>query len=360
MKSLPLERFESLSPERFKEYLKNKNWQKHKEIANVLSIWVYVRGKDKIGLLLPLDPELVDFSKRMAEAVDVLAEVEQLSQEEILLALESPVRVASKEKREILNIKISDLYDKEKREVAAKNIGLVFKSFQDLIDVFGEFNPRRYSSKIQALKNLELSFKRVYGGSFGVQVAFPSDQQPDIYGNNIAEKVSQEFFDLVKASNEENVNRFKEMLLGYKGNPSKKIKSFFSKLATLEANIDFDWGATNPENSERASIDYANILRAIEVISKIELEEIIEFTIIGRLRVAGEGKSKKERQFLLKDIEDDVIYEGIIDQKVLEDESIELIIGKVYEATLQEETSKDSSDAEIKKYTLVGLELRSA
>lgn len=273
MKTLPLERFEFLSPERFKQYLKSKDWYKHKEVPKVLSIWVYERGEDKVGLLLPLDPEFVDFSKRMSEAVDVLAEVEHLSQEELLLVLESPARTASEKKRDILNIKISSLDNKDKREVSAKNLGLIFQSFQNLIYSFGESNPRRYSSKIQTHKQLELALLETFKGSFGVQIAFPENHQLDRYEKIIVEEVSREFFDLMKASNDKSVGQFKERLLKYKGDSSKKIKSFFSELAKLKANFDFDWGATNPENSDRVSLDYEKILRAIKTIKKIELKE---------------------------------------------------------------------------------------
>ncbi|MGK7929704.1 MAG: hypothetical protein AB4290_31420 [Spirulina sp.] len=107
MKTLPLERFESISPERFGKYLKDNNWKKHKEVPNVLSIWIYEKEKEKIGLLLPLDPELVDFSKRMAEAVEILEEVEQRSQEEILVLLEDRTKITEAKKRNSLNIKIA-------------------------------------------------------------------------------------------------------------------------------------------------------------------------------------------------------------------------------------------------------------
>ncbi|WP_204104609.1 MULTISPECIES: hypothetical protein [Spirulina sp. CCY15215] len=361
MKTLPLERFESIFPERFIQYLENNNWQKHKEVADVLSIWVYERDEEKFGLLLPLDSELVDFSKRMAEAVGVLEEVEQISQEEILLALEAPSRIALEKKREILNIKISSFLDKGKREVPAKNLGLVFKSLQELLDIFGGFKPSRYSSLNQTKKKLELSVLGTFKGSFGVQVAFPPNQQFDIHGKTLAEEVSQEFFNLMKASNAKNVDQFKAILSEYKGDPSKKIKSFFSELAKLESDLNFDWGATNPENSDRANLDYANILRALEIIKKIELEEPRQFKIVGRLIVAGEGVKKKERKFLIKDIEDSTEYEGAINAKITEDDSIDLIIGKVYEATLEEETKiQEVTQTEIKNYTLVELKLKTA
>lgn len=75
--------------------------------------------------------------------------------------------------------------------------------------------------------------------------------------------------------------------------------------------------------------------------------------------MAGEVLKKNERQFVLKEIENDTLYKGVIDRKVLEDKSVDLIIEKVYEATLEEETSiEEATQTEIKKYTLVGLELR--
>lgn len=75
-----VEKFKYIDPLQVEAYLVAHGWQKQQRQGDKAAIWTL----DGFEILLPLKPEIIDFSRRMAEVVETLALAETRSQLEIL------------------------------------------------------------------------------------------------------------------------------------------------------------------------------------------------------------------------------------------------------------------------------------
>ncbi|OUL27066.1 hypothetical protein BV378_10295 [Nostoc sp. RF31YmG] len=75
-----VEKFKYLDPLQVEAYLVAHGWQQQQRQGDKASIWTL----EGFEILLPLKPEIIDFSRRMGEVVETLALAETKSQLEIL------------------------------------------------------------------------------------------------------------------------------------------------------------------------------------------------------------------------------------------------------------------------------------
>ena len=74
----------NLSPQRVETYLKEHGWELQQKNGEKALIWTLA---DEFEILLPLQPEIIDFPRRMGEVLETLALSEKRSQIEILSEL---------------------------------------------------------------------------------------------------------------------------------------------------------------------------------------------------------------------------------------------------------------------------------
>jgi hypothetical protein len=75
----------SLDPDQVRSYLRLHHWQEERQIEDHTSLWTHSNlTGEPTEILLPLKPDYLDFSRRMAEVLQTLEIVEQISQLEIL------------------------------------------------------------------------------------------------------------------------------------------------------------------------------------------------------------------------------------------------------------------------------------
>ncbi|MFN6517306.1 MAG: hypothetical protein RMY29_022755 [Nostoc sp. CreGUA01] len=75
-----VEKFKYIDPLEVEAHLVAHGWQQQQRQGNKATIWTL----DDFEILLPLKPEIIDFSRRMAEVVETLALAETRSQQSIL------------------------------------------------------------------------------------------------------------------------------------------------------------------------------------------------------------------------------------------------------------------------------------
>ncbi len=78
-----VEKFKYIDPHQVEAYLIAHGWQQQQLRGDKASIWIL----NGFEILLPLKPEIIDFSRRMGEVVETLALAEMRSQQEILSTL---------------------------------------------------------------------------------------------------------------------------------------------------------------------------------------------------------------------------------------------------------------------------------
>ncbi|MGF1489863.1 MAG: hypothetical protein ACFBSE_22480 [Prochloraceae cyanobacterium] len=363
--SLTLEIINSISLKKIQEYLSIKGWKKKKEISGTASIWIRSIAGEKYGIILPLDREFIDFQDRLIEVFNILEEIEQRPKIEIIESLKNTSKIARQQNREIIEIKISSL-DGNKKEVESKNIGLVLKSLQDFFDEFGvlKFQDKPQADRSKLKSQLEMSLIDTFHGSFGIRLGLSKKlnyKQLKLFEDEasideISIEITETFIKIIQASSDSNTEILKKQIAELKGKSILKFKSLISYLITLKSDLLVDWGSVNPEKGGFAKISYSDIVRTLDIIEKQELEEPVTFEIIGKLVVAGVGKNKKRRKFVLLDSKEDREFQGTIAKEVVDKFDGNIELNKLYRITLEETLSINRlTQEERTTYTIIKL-----
>lgn len=356
----------SISLPKLETYLSINGWEKKKQIEKTASIWIYRKGTIKQGIILPLDRGFVDFEDRVLEIFLSLERIEKRPMIEIIESLKSTSIIAQQQNREIIEIKVSSLQE-NRNEVKTKSIGLVLKSLQDFFNAFGELKSKDKmpKDKRKVLSQLEISLIDTFHGSFGLRLGLSKAQYKqlellnDEYSNEeISIAATQKFIDLIQASSNQNAEGLKKQIKNLKGEPILRFKTLISHLIRLESNLFLDWGSVNPHKGGLAKISYVDIVRTLEIINKQELEDPIQFQIVGKLEVAGVGKNKNRRKFILVDSTDDSKeFQGTISPEVVQKFNGHIELTKLYRVTIEEKISiNELTGDEHTMYTIIELE----
>ncbi|NET62064.1 MAG: hypothetical protein F6K47_39910 [Symploca sp. SIO2E6] len=363
MIALELEReaISKISPVKLEKYLEDKGWTKTKVIGDIAAVWSYQKTDKTVGVLVPLDRDFADFDNRMMEVFIILEKVENRPRSAILATLQNTSIIAKAQHREILEFRFSYVYENN-QEAPAKKIGSVLKSLQDFLGAIGKskIQSKRLSVRQEMKSELELSIVETFTGSFGLRLGLSQGQprQLNLLEDPIAEQAAQDLLELISASTHEDSDILQEKISALYGKSSIKFKSFLTHLSTLQANLSLDWGSVDPGKGGFAEISYTNILRALEIINKKEVENPRRIYLIGKLMLAGVGNNKKYRKFIFEEQESHHDYQGTISKELLKNIGNDLNVGKkLYRATLEETTSVNTATGEEEtNYLLVELE----
>ncbi|QJB46321.1 hypothetical protein [Dolichospermum flos-aquae] len=339
------------------EYLETNNWIEEERIDTRAMILAQRKNNRNFSILLPLDPEIPDFSDRMYEVFKTLEFFEQRPISEIVNAVISVKQIAIEKQREILTLKFKFIDEISRRQVPAKKLGGVLTSIQELFDAVGQSESGKISDtgKIQKeiLERTELSLFETFQGSFGMKLALaPHPQQLNFLESPLAEKVTESFIRLINLSNNPDKAILKEYLLKLRKRSASRYRKFLQSLLNSNANFYFDWGSVNPEKGGKAVLSFDNVINTIEFINKMEVEAPEEYTVNGKLIAANENTKKLE----IIDFEDNKVYIGKATDYVMNKKDIELTIGRLYTTTIQEVSSINPATGEEKtEYTIINL-----
>ncbi|RCJ24145.1 hypothetical protein A6S26_19140 [Nostoc sp. ATCC 43529] len=236
-------------------------------------------------------------------------------------------------------------------------MGIVLNSLQELFDAVGQSESGKISENGRIQKEIaertELSVFETFQGSFGIKLALaPHPQQLNFLERPLAERVSETFIELIHLSNYPEKARLKEHLLRLRKRSASRYRKFLMTLLNSEANFYFDWGSVNPEKGGRAELSFDNVITTIEFINKMEVEDPSEYIVNGQLIAANKNTNNLE----IDAFQDKKRYIGKAINNVINNKAIELTIGKLYTATIQEISSINPATGEEKtEYTIINL-----
>ena len=313
-------------------YLENQGWKKTGEIENYASTWLL--EEEEIELLLPLNKNYSDFESRMLEVILILEELEERPRYEIFDVLKNTSKIASLQKREIIEIVIKSTFEK-KHEVNAENFGQVLRSAQKYILALGNLSGlgrKLREEEIIKKTELELSLISSFHGSFGIRLGFGTKQQLNLNNSSISKEVSELFMDLLQIGGEENISKFRKKISSIKKGTLKAFKPFIENLRTLESNIVFDWGSVGVEEEKIIQVPYSKILEMEDALSKEEERDLELIELEGKFIEVGVGHTKDQRHFIFEDDEGE-IFKGYISADAIEElreenKNLEIINGK--------------------------------
>ncbi len=333
-------------------YLLNQGWKKTGEIEGFASTWM-LQEKD-IELLLPLDKNYSDFEARMLEVIYILHNIEKRPSYEIFDALKNTSKIASNEGREIIEIVLKSVYEKNKYEINAENFGKVLKTIQKhlfaLGGVSGLGRPLKQTEKT-GKSELEISVLSTFHGSFGFRLGFGNQRQLDIENNCLSKTVSESFIRLLRISGEESISTFRQYISSLEKEISRTFRVFIQSLKTLESDFIFDWGSLGMEKEEIARLSYSKVLEVEDALSKEEEENPHQIQEQGQFIQAGLGKNKNERDFIFE-TKTGERRKGYISTELIEEfkeqgKSLELM-NRRYNVVIQENVKLNEVTGEIK------------
>ena len=347
IKSLTPDILRDVEPSRVEKYLRNHGWQEQRKISNNASIWSKeFSGHDgAFEILLPLNPEVPDFVRRIFEVVETLEISERLTQSQIIDELTDIKQIAKQMDREVINFALS-FPSNYGSEAPIASLGIILNSFQDTVNCIAHslfvqdeiVNIENISAMDQRLsrnrisqnlsKEMELSAFGSFKGSFGLKlVSAPSG----LFGNNLVVNSFKELVDLVGISND--VTGLREHLYRLRSKSARKYVAFLKSLAGASAGLDIEWGSTRANYGGHSQLTIENVQDALKVIQEMKTESIQNIRLQGRI-TQGDVNTK---HFKFKDIQG-VKYTGYIMSEAMPVSTI-LPLNKDCEVVVQETTT---------------------
>lgn len=282
-------------------YLKNQGWKKTGEIEGFASTWLLEEKETE--LLLPLNKEYSDFEARMLEVILILEDIEKRSSFEIIDVLKNTSNIAYNEGREIIEIVLQSVYDRNKHEINADNFGTVLRTTQKHLFALGGVSglgKRLNEREKRGKSELELSVLSTFHGSFGIRLGLANQRQLDTDNNCLSKTVSKSFMQLLRVSGEESISRFRIYIGSLEKQISQTFRLFIKSVKTLESDLIFDWGSLGIENEEIARLSYSKVLEVEDALNKEEEENPNQIEEKGQFIQAGLGRKKHERDFIFE------------------------------------------------------------
>jgi hypothetical protein len=345
-----------LDPEYVSEYLKNHDWQKNRDIGEIATVFYCLRESKRYEIILPIDTELVDYDSRVDDFLRVLSIVEKRSKSDIVKTLSTAGFTADIAKTEAIQLRFISQSFPHKHSFPARDIGNILSSLQELFDSVGQFASGKSSDKgpiSQEIKeNTRLSVSETFQGSFGVKLIIEPTIQPtqlgfldELSGESLPEIVSEWFLNLLEASREEHEVKLRTLLQTLNKRSSIKYRSFLKAIMQSNSDVDVDWGSQNPQKGKRTFLSKNDAISTIEIINKVEDEEPLKFSFVGKLISSMSEKEKAEFENI--ENEDEKYWASISNQDV--DRWVgSLVIRDTYNVEIEEVTSINLATGEEK------------
>ncbi len=357
--SISLEKFNALEPQTVANYLRDSHWRENEVVEHLHSIWRLNTVSDgEYVLLLPLNPEIPDFSYRMSDVVRVLASVEKRPEAELFNDLSSAAQIAREKGREILNMHLYFPAKSVNPEAPVKKLGKLLISLQDTLDAIGQFESGcatplgKISQEITDKTGMDVI--GIFKGSFGVRFASsPKSEQLDLWEPSLAEIVIDDFITLLNSSSDE--QKLKELTAKLQQRSVSRYRQFLLALTHSEADLRVEWGSPNQEKGGTAQLSCWDAWRAIAICDEVEITEPENLSIIGELLAV----NSEQKTFRIRDRHEGNIYFGKITDAVF-DSGVDLVVVKpprTYTALIQQTLEERPATGEaILKSKLLNLE----
>jgi hypothetical protein len=127
----------TLHPPKIADYLLNRGWHQHEQVADKASVWIKNAPEDEVEILLPLNSNAPDFVRRLTEVIETLEIVEQRSRSEILNDLAVVQQLAILMQREIIDFAIA-FPSTHSSYAPIEHLGKILCAFQSLIHQTGQ------------------------------------------------------------------------------------------------------------------------------------------------------------------------------------------------------------------------------
>lgn len=347
-----------VSLEKLLKYLKDTGWRKTKEIEGYLSIW---RFGDREGIFVPFDESAPDYEDAILKVLLTIERVEGRPATEILPALESTSKIASELCREIVDLRVLEsVFGGTSTEVPAKDIGLTLKSFQEFSHSLAQTRragKRKTDESLQ--QEAELSLTETYVGSFGLRLGFYGGaRQTDLFEGTLAEWIAQTLMDLVESSGFQDSGELIDRIAELNDKSLREFRALVKSLVGLGANIRLEWGSVNPEKGKIVELSYEDIVTTLTTLKKLQIQDSTTETRIGRLTLAGIGRSENQRRFVFLEDGTNKEYSGVIDLDLIDNLSENLELNKLYMGTFEKNIYLTEDDRQVVKLKLI--ELRSS
>jgi hypothetical protein len=344
-----------LEPNKVASYLIQNGWERGDQLGDKAYIWHKTSAVENLQILLPLKPEISDFSYRMYELVEVVSVEEGRPVSEVLSSLASESELAKKNNHELLSIALSYIGSQSSSRAPAKSLGVLLQTLQDLFDSLGQLEHGAPTERGVIPKDVtnctSLSLIGTFKGSFGVRLAASSAaEQANLLEQPLAVRTFGRLLSLLNTTDKRETQKLAELLISAKKRVVSNYKKFLISVAASNANLRFEWGSLTPNNGGMAWLSYESAVTTIGLIGELIDEVPEEYEILGVLV----GLDVDGRTFKIIELEDqNKIYRGNIaptfNKEVLE-------VPKIYWALLQENLKLNSTTGEAKiQYTLMAV-----
>jgi hypothetical protein len=356
--NLDLEDLQLIDPQKTLQYLKSNKWLEieSKSTEEYLILKHSIQDKKEAYILLPLDSTIPDYASRIYDLIKVISIVENRSQSDVLNSIKSAKELAEEIDRDILNFKLK-FKDSTQREVLAAQLGELLISFQNLIVgiTCSQMGVPNIAGRIpnSIIEKSRVSVIGTFEGSFGLRIApTPSSTgQLDILQKTVMRQAFEELFYLVKVSKDDK-NFLKQKLVKLGKRSTSSYRNFLVALYKMKTDNTLEWGSSDKILGDSLEFTYQAVAKALAIVSDEVSEKPIEFEIYGRWI----GGNKRQKNFEIKDDQNEKTYKGVVDSKALED--IKLAnIDKSYNVTISEELILNEVTQEVTtKHVLLKLE----
>jgi hypothetical protein len=344
-----------LEPNKVASYLIRNGWERGDQLGGKAYIWHKTSAVENLQILLPLKPEISDFSYRMYELVEVVSVEEGRPVSEVLSSLASESELAKKNNQELLSIALSYIGSQSSSRAPAKSLGVLLQTLQDLFDSLGQLEHGAPTERGVIPKDVtnctSLSLIGTFKGSFGVRLAASSAaEQANLLEQPLAVRTFGRLLSLLNTTDKRETQKLAELLISAKKRVVSNYKKFLISVAASNADLRFEWGSLTPNNGGMAWLSYESAVTTIGLIGELIDEVPEEYEILGVLV----GLDVDGRTFKIIELEDqNKIYRGNI-APTFNKEALE--VPKIYWALLQENLKLNSTTGEAKiQYTLMAV-----
>jgi hypothetical protein len=280
-----------------------------------------------------------------------------------ILEKQDVAQIAVQKNREILDLAF-EFPNRNPMEAPASNLGMLLKSFQNLIDAIGQANDGspttqgKIPSKIT--DRTELTIIGTFAGSFGIELASsPSSQiNMNLFEDSLVRDAIEKFLELVKLSNdsEDNKEALRKQLFELKSRAASGYSEFLENLLSAKAKLRINWGSTKLEKGGSAELPLASARAALRIAQETSEENEKQYQVSAKLI----GGNVRTKQFEILDLRANKTYSGRILDEALSATN-KATLNELYVATIREVIERSPITAEGKvKYKLAALRRLSA
>jgi hypothetical protein len=239
-------------------------------------------------------------------------------------------RTAIQIKREVLDLTFN-FPTLHRTEAPISNLGIIFQSFQNLIDSIGQVKTGHGGQPgkipLTITEETKLAMTGTFSGSFGVEIIALSPE--NLFGDSLVREAIEEFIILLKVGSER--EQLGERLLGLRGRSISRYRQLLKGLVAAGTGVGIEWGSPQVGRGGVANLTLTTAKAVIAILDQITIQDPVEYEIIGELI----GVNKRIANYEIKDIGNSEKYSGKVLEQAKQDIA-EARLGRIYVAIIRE------------------------